>query len=190
MRETFEQAGDAQLVVAIARRDRAALAEAYRRHSGRTYDLALRLLGVQAEADTVVAALFVELWEDPEHFEPGLCGLEVRLIAETHRRCVARLRARDGSSRTTPAPRDVDAPRQGVVHPRVADQVEAAIETLSDAERTIIELAYFQGHTYPSIAISLGLSTTETLAGMRSGLDHLGSLDARVPPRSGQAEGA
>src|SRR5579875_2958263 len=61
-----EGASDAALVVAIARWNEAALAEAYRRHGGAVQSLGRRLLRSDTHAEDITQEVFVKLWEQPE----------------------------------------------------------------------------------------------------------------------------
>ena len=62
---------DSVLVVAVARREEAALAELYRRHGGSLFCAALRVLSVRELAEEVVQDIFLRLWRSPERFDPA-----------------------------------------------------------------------------------------------------------------------
>jgi len=81
-------ASDAQLVVAIGRFHQAALAEAYRRHAGATFGLALRILNTRVLAEDVVQEVFLRLWNEPEKFDSERGSLRAFLLAQTHGRSV------------------------------------------------------------------------------------------------------
>src|SRR5204862_5671332 len=67
--EELQEASDGALVLAIARYQQPALAEAYRRHGGAVFALARRLLGEQALAEEVVQEVFLRLWTQPDRFD-------------------------------------------------------------------------------------------------------------------------
>jgi RNA polymerase sigma-70 factor, ECF subfamily len=59
---------DAQLVVAVGRFHQDALAEAYRRHAGAAFGLAMRIVNERSFAEEVVQEVFLRLWNEPEKF--------------------------------------------------------------------------------------------------------------------------
>src|SRR5688572_18358037 len=86
-------ASDPQLVVAIGRFRQDALAEAYRRHAGASFGLALRILSSRPLAEEVVQEVFLRLWNEPEKFDPARGSLRAFLLAQTHGRSVDLVRA-------------------------------------------------------------------------------------------------
>ncbi|MBV8952089.1 MAG: sigma-70 family RNA polymerase sigma factor [Actinobacteria bacterium] len=174
-------ASDARLVVGIARFREEALAEAYRRHGGAVFALSQRLTGERALAEEVVQEVFLRLWNEPERFDPQRGSLRSYLLANAHGRAVDLIRAE--SSRRSREERDArltaesgyDVERE-VWDLAVADQVRDALETLTDGERTAIELAYFGGHTYREVAQLLDQPEGTVKSRIRSGLGRLRSL--------------
>lgn len=160
VREDLKEASDASLVVAIARWHEAALAEAFRRHSGASFALARRVLVNAALAEEVVQEVFVRLWNSPERFDSSRGSLRSFLLAETHGRAVDSLRS--NSARTRREEKDAhrsaaagyDLERE-VADVIVAEHVRDAMAALTEAERQAIELAYFGGHTYREVAVIL-----------------------------------
>ncbi len=90
---------DYVLVVAVARRDHAALSELYRRHGGSLLCAALRVLSDRklSEAEEVVQDVFVRLWRYPERFDPARGSLRSFLLTQCHGRAVDFVRS--GSAR-------------------------------------------------------------------------------------------
>ena len=52
----------------------------------------------------------------------------------------------------------------------VADAVRRALAALPDAEREVVELAYFGGHSYRAVATMLGLPEGTVKGRIRAGL--------------------
>jgi RNA polymerase sigma-70 factor (ECF subfamily) len=169
---------DAGLVVAIARWNEPALAEAWRRHGGAVHALARRLLGAGGRADDVTQDVFVELWDRPERFDAARGSLRAFLVTIAHRRAVDQLRsdrARHGREERTARDRatagyDLE---DRVWELAVNDQVKAAVETLPATERRAIALAYFGGHTYREVAALLGEPEGTVKGRIRAGLRRL-----------------
>lgn len=169
---------DAGLVLAMARYQHDALAEAYRRHAGAVFGLARRLLGDHAKAEEIVQEVFLRLWNQPERFDPARGTLRSYLLAHAHGRAVDVLRAdasrrrrEEGDARrTAESGYDLDLEVWDLT---MASQVRRALDTLHPAERAAVELAYFGGRTYREVAAELGEAEGTVKSRIRSGLKRL-----------------
>jgi RNA polymerase sigma-70 factor (ECF subfamily) len=90
----YASTDDVGLVIAIARYNGDAFAEAYRRHAGAVFALAHRMLWERATAEEMVQEIFLRLWEQPERFDQARGSLRSFLLMDAHARCVDRLRHR------------------------------------------------------------------------------------------------
>lgn len=170
-------ASDFVLVVAVARRDQAALGELYRRHGGSLFCAALRVLSVRQLAEEVVQDVFLRLWLSPERFDPGRGSLRGFLLAQCHGRAVdivrsesARRRRQERDANVMKAPSLVE---DDVLDFVVAEQVRGAVAMLDRAERDAISLAYFGGHSYVEVAALLAIPEGTAKSRIRSGLARL-----------------
>ena len=172
--ELFE-ASDAQLVVAVAQADQAALAELYRRHGGATLALASRLLNDRSMAQDVVQEVFLYLWNQPRQFDANRGALRSWLMMKTHTKAVDALRSsqsrgqretRDINDRTS---QTYDLELQ-VWDLAVADRVRNALGELTDGERRAVDLAYFGGYSYREVAEILDQPEGTVKSRIRSGL--------------------
>jgi RNA polymerase sigma-70 factor (ECF subfamily) len=196
---------DRELARRLHARDASALAELYRAHRRRAFGLAYRVLGDGAAAEDAVQAAFLALWERADRIgEHG--RLDALVMTVVHRRAVdlARRRARAGHLEVVPsAGASEHAPDPAETIPdehaqeafaRVLDdhsaqtRLVAALARLPEEQRTVVELAYFEGLTHRAIAERLGLPGGTVKSRLRLGLGHLrDALPARDNP--GRREG-
>jgi RNA polymerase sigma-70 factor (ECF subfamily) len=174
----FARTDDVGLVIAIARYNGDAFAEAYRRHAGAVFALAQRLLWERALAEELVQETFLRLWEHPDRFDQARGSLRSFLLMDAHARGVDRIRSdsrrREREERTARAAvvadYDLDLEAYDL---DVAEQVREVMATLSEGERRAIELAYFGGHTYREVARILGEPEGTVKSRIRTGLMRL-----------------
>jgi RNA polymerase sigma-70 factor (ECF subfamily) len=178
---SIEELSDAQLVTSIARFSEVALAEAYRRHGGAVYGLARRVLKSAAEAEDVTQEVFLRLWNQPERFDPVRGTLRAFLLAQSHSRAVDTIRSLNARSRRESveaqirASTDYDMQRE-VWDLAVADQITQALGELPHEERRVIELAYFEGHTYVEVAELLQQPEGTVKSRIRNGMRRMRAL--------------
>jgi len=171
----YARTDDVGLVIAIARYNGDAFAEAYRRHAGAVFALAQRLLWERALAEELVQETFLRLWEHPDRFDQARGSLRSFLLMDAHARGVDRIRSdsrrREREERTARAAvvadYDLDLEAYDL---DIAEQVREAMTTLADGERRAIELAYFGGHTYREVAELLHEPEGTVKSRIRSGL--------------------
>jgi RNA polymerase sigma-70 factor (ECF subfamily) len=156
--------------------DPAALREAYDRHGGTVYGIALRCVGAHHDAEDITQQVFVRAWRgrttfDPRRGELGgwLVGITRRQVAD---RLSARFRERDVTDRAgrvagTAAPSPV--PDQVVDAMVVADEMNQ----LPPRMRTVLELAFFDDLTHQQIAALTGLPLGTVKSHLRRGLERL-----------------
>lgn len=171
----------AELVGRVATGDREAFGELYDLVAPRVHAVSLRVVRDPAMAEEVTQEVMVELWRTAPRFRAEKGSVTAWAATVAHRRAVDRVRstqsARDRDQR------DHDARvAPGVHHDEVAEQVEgrlereqvgAALDSLSPAQREAIELAYFGGCTYREVAADLGVPEGTVKTRIRDGLARL-----------------
>jgi RNA polymerase sigma-70 factor, ECF subfamily len=154
---------DALLAARLAAGDHHALTEVFDRLGPAVYGVALRVLGYHAGAQDVVQDVFVELWSHPGRYDPSAGSLRGYLTMQARHRAVDLVRSevrrvarQERSNRLEPREPD-PAPHERVVASEAAATVRAAIETLPESQRRIVELAYFGGLTCREAAKAAGI---------------------------------
>lgn len=177
---------DFDLVRDIASGSSEALGRLYDRHAGVVYGLARRILTRLEDAEEVVQDVFAQVWRDAARYEQARATVGGWIVMLTRTRAIDRLRARrarpDVQSAVDPeqAPPIVSAsrdPEQVTIAADDVRQVRSALEALPEAQRTLVDLAYYQGLTHTEIAEQTGvpLGTVKTrlrtaMATLRSAL--------------------
>jgi RNA polymerase sigma-70 factor (ECF subfamily) len=175
------EADDGELVAAITRGDDAAMAEVVRRHRGPVLAFARRLVGDSSRAEEIAQEVFLRLWERSSTFDTTRGTLRAFLLAITHGRSLDVVRSdvarRGREERDVERTRDVEQTvEHGVVARTVAEAVRAALAVIPDTERRAVELAYYEGHSYRTVARMLGEPEGTTKTRIRSGLARLRSV--------------
>jgi len=154
--------------------DQSALAELYDRYSSVVYAVALRVLGDTMAAEDVLQEIFLQLWRNPTAFDASRGSLGAWLAVITRNRSIDALRKRKPET-------DIDDVVVSVLpdlageadRSRTATKVRGVLGALPSAQRSALEMAYFQGLSHSEIANQTGepLGTIKTR--IRAGLTAL-----------------
>src|SRR6266536_2569555 len=173
---------DEALIRAIAARAVWAMEPLYQRYSRLLYSLAYRMVADHQVAEDLLQDSFIAVWRHAASYSPQIGAVQSWLVSIIHHRTIDYLRAtrrRIGLNKVTLDDVEHD---ESVASPDVwdeawlavqASQVREALTGLSQEQRSVIELAYFQGWTHSEIAEDLQLPLGTVKARMRLGLMHL-----------------
>jgi RNA polymerase sigma-70 factor, ECF subfamily len=162
---------DLAAVTALKSGDQSALAALYDRYSSVVYAVALRVLGDTGSAEDVLQEVFLQLWRNPAAFDVARGSLGAWLAV------IARNRAIDSLRRRRPET-DIEDVIVSVApdlaseadRSRAAEKVRSVLGAMPAAQRSALEMAYFEGMSHSEIAAKSGepLGTIKTR--IRAGL--------------------
>jgi RNA polymerase sigma-70 factor, ECF subfamily len=160
----------------MVRGDHDALAEVYDRHARLLFSLALRIVGRQPDAEDVLQEVFTQVWRQAGRYDTSRGTVAGWLVMLTRSRALDRLRRERGA-----AAADVDWASIDIVDPDAAvdlrlvtaeraGRLRAALEALPEAQRTPLELGYYEGLSQSAIAARLGVPLGTIKTRMRQAL--------------------
>ena len=164
-------ATETSLVWAIGSGDERAIATLYDRYSSVVYSVALRVLGDTGAAEDVLQEVFIQLWRNPLAFNASRGNLGAWLAVIARNRAIDALRKRRPETDVTDIVVSVEPDLAGdAERARAMEKVRGALGSMPAAQRSALEMAYFEGLTHTEIAAKTGepLGTVKTR--IRAGL--------------------
>lgn len=169
---------DLQLIDAIGRGEDRALRVLFDRYGPLLSALGRRMLGQQADADDVLSEVLWDLWSNPDKFDPLRASLKSYLVLRMRSRCLDRLRSRQAAGRSVREPAletasDAASAEQSVLGAERRAVVRDALDSLGEPERSLIELAFYDGYSHSEIAEKTGSPLGTVKSRIRSGMIRL-----------------
>lgn len=186
MSADLRQLPDDELVRRMAGGEVEALDILYDRYARAVYAFAVRIVGDGLLAEEVLQEAFVRAWQQSQRFELARGSFASWLLSITHNLAIDEVRKRQRRPQRAVSV-DIADVLQGEVDTTVdveeaaeaaelRTRIQAAMATLPEAQRRVIELAFFDGLTQREIATFLDepLGTIKTR--MRLGMQKLRDL--------------
>lgn len=186
LQEQMQAVSDAALIARMAAGDQRSLAELYDRHGPAMYGLALAITGQPADADEVVAEAFNQAWRQADRFDSTRGSSLPWLVTLTRSRALdfvraGRRRARALDRASAAAPGGFALPVSPLMDPPdryaekqdLRERVQQAVAELPDAQRRVVELAYFGGLSQSEIAAQLQAPLGTVKTRMRAAMEKL-----------------
>jgi len=169
---------DRDLLARIGRGDERAMASLYDRHSTMVYSVALRVGRDSASAEEVTQNVFMRIWLAPQQFASAPARLDARLAILSRNLAIALIRRRKSSQELSRLP-----PFDPISHTevgRLMQRPHALVLLLPDADRQVLEMAFFEGKTPAEIAEKTGFAINTIASRFRGALSVLrnGAADA------------
>lgn len=148
----------------------------YDRYAKLLYSLAFKILGNSEEAEDVTQEVFLTFWQK-DAYQSSRGTLKSFLAAMVRSRSIDKLRAQGTRNRFLQKWQRLSQPEQAT-SPLIEDiarneqshLVRQALSELSDSEREILEIAYYQGLSQSEIAERLNLPLGTVKSRSRQGL--------------------
>ena len=178
---------------AVVDRKEDALECIYERYESLLRTVILKVIRDEADVEDVLHDVMLQLWEQGHRYNSNEKGVRGFLVTLARRRSLDRLRRRAAYLRATESLKsDTGNPLRFEASPR-ASQVEIndlsellnrAIQILPEAQKEVIDLAFFKGMSQREIAakrqISLGTVKTRLHLARRKLLNHLVPMQDKI----------
>ena len=148
---------ECDLLAKVGSGDKGAIASLYDLHSKLVYSVALRVCGDSATAEQIVQNVFMQVWLAPQQFASTSGSLDGRLGLLSRKLAVDLMRRRRAiDSRNQPS---LSPPFDPITHTevgRLLRKPHSLVSLLPDADRQVLEMAFFEGKTSVEIAEEMG----------------------------------
>jgi RNA polymerase sigma-70 factor (ECF subfamily) len=170
---------DTEIYEALKAGQQSALSILYNRYGRLVYGIALHMLKNPQEAEDLTQEIFLTLWRS-KAYNPARGTLSSFLTTMTRSRAIDKLRSHKTSRnfldrwfRNMSAEPSSNTPFEQVSLGERSQQVRNALAQLSDNQRQVLEMAYYEGLSLSEIAQQLGLPLGTVKTRSRLGLAKL-----------------
>lgn len=178
--DELRKLADEELMALVAGGDAGAFEVVLERHADAAFSLAYRICGRRALAEEIAQEAFLSVWRSGGRYDRTRGSVRTWTLGIVHNRAVDVLRrssvqerrrvSDEGLEELLEAPERTDAQ---AFDSAVSSDVRAALGSLPDEQRRVIELAYFGGFTHVEIASMLDVPIGTVKGRMRLGLRKL-----------------
>jgi len=173
----YSTASDADLVLAVGRRDREAFVELFGRYAGRINAFVMRAGIGAADADEATQDVMVAVWRHAGRFDAERAAASTWIYAIARNRRIDVIRR---SRRPVPDPEDPlfrpDPSPDGLREMAVAERqalLREGLASLAPEQRRVLEAAFYDGLSHGEIAAREGLPLGTVKSRIRLAFRHL-----------------
>lgn len=160
---------DERLLARIADGDRAAFALAFSRYAPRIKGYLMRLGAGAAAAEDLAQDAMVSVWRRAASFDPARAKASTWIFVIARNAWIDKLRREKTELAyrgffESPEQSEDEAPDDAAARTQTEDQVQAALATLSEEQRQVVQLSFFEDRPHSEIAerLSLPLGTVKS----------------------------
>jgi RNA polymerase sigma-70 factor (ECF subfamily) len=175
-----------ELMERIVARDEKALDLLYERFSSALYAVILRIVKSREDADEILCEIFMQVWNKASSYDLARGATYTWLVSMARNRAIDRIRSKGykNSKQNGDDPSELDmlenlsseSPLETILLSERASVVREALRGISQEQRTVLEIAYFEGYTQSQIAERLALPLGTVKTRMRDGMKALQAL--------------
>ena len=164
-----------------------ALAALYDESSSLVYTIVFRIVGNREDAEEVTLDVYSQVWRSAAGYQPDRATVAGWLTMLARSRAIDRVRSRARSrgderiETVMEAPDPARTPEQRSIASEEQARVRAALASLPDEQRRLLELACYSGMTQSELASSLGVPLGTVKTRMRLGMMRLREELAALP---------
>jgi len=181
----YESLGDENLLTLIAHGDKEALECFYERFSTQVFSLARYMLKDEAIAEEIAQDVFLAVWQKAGTFKANRGSPKGWLMSIAHHRVIDHVRSAKRARASMDRMAQEMASMEMLYQVRTEDEafrsierqeIAKALQTIPEAQRTVILMSYFQGYSQSEIAeiLEQPLGTVKTR--IRLGMQKLRSI--------------
>lgn len=172
----------------IKARDSAALSELYDFYNRLLFGLILSILKKREEAEDILQEVFITIWEKAEQFDLDKGTVYTWIVSLARNKSIDRLRSKvykeqkkqsaslDNEDVFYPLYSDEQDPLEQTILADRAKSVHEALDQISDKQRKVLQVAYFNGMSQSEIAEVFGIPLGTVKTRMRDGMIKLREL--------------
>jgi RNA polymerase sigma-70 factor, ECF subfamily len=170
---------DFNLITRIAQRDEEALAELYDHYAPLVYALSLRIVKTAGDAKDIMQEVFLYVWDGAATLADAKGNVYIWIVDITRRKAIARLLSTqqmgNGIFEEDVTGGFADEPylsnsQLTSISSESEDMIMNALLAVTDEQRAILELSYYEGYTQQEIAERLDIPLGTVKTRMRMGL--------------------
>ncbi len=164
----YAELTDRQLMELVKKRDKSALIELYRRYSELLYPLAKKIVKEEKLAAAIIEKVFLITWKKIEYYFSGAQNPYVWFVTLTRNSAADSARRNRGALSETseytdsyenrfiiPRMKEPMDPLELKLAEKIAPKFRNSLEKLTDAQKYVLHLAYYDAYTLDEIADKL-----------------------------------
>lgn len=188
---TNDKERDREIMARIKAGDQEALSELYDHYNRLLFGLILSILKKRAEAEDILQEVFTNIWQKAEQFDLERGTVYTWIVSLTRNKSIDRLRSKvyKEQKKQSTSLDDEDVfhplysgeadPLENAIFNDRAKKLYAALEKLTDKQRKVLQVSYFDGMSQSEIAEEFDIPLGTVKTRMRDGMIKLRELLAK-----------
>ncbi|MDR9418841.1 sigma-70 family RNA polymerase sigma factor [Gracilimonas sp.] len=188
---TKDEKRDRAIMARIKARDPDALSELYDQYNRLLFGLILSILKKRSEAEDILQEVFTTIWEKADMYDLERGSVYTWIVSLTRNKSIDRLRSKvykeqkkqstslDDEDVFHPLYPDKNDPLEDTILTDRAKRLHAALDKISNKQRKVLQVAYFNGMTQSEIADEYDIPLGTVKTRMRDGMMKLREILAK-----------